>query len=69
MHYRIMSVASTETSAQFMVMLVNKYPTHTETIKSLTFSVDIDHRLVDNEPNEICLAKLKEFGYDVEGVG
>lgn len=67
MHYRLNGVGSTDNQAQFIVALVNKFPTHEETVKILNFGVEIDHRLLIEEQYEICEAKLREFGYDIEG--
>ena len=67
MHYRITALGTTPTFADFSVLLLNVYPTHTETVTNVQFRVQTDHVLIDNEPEELCMARLKELGYDVEG--
>jgi len=68
MYYRLNSVGSTDSEAHFIVMLINKFPTHQETIKVVNFTVQLDHRLLVEEQHDICEAKLREFGYDIEGL-
>ena len=67
MYYRLNSVGSTDSEAHFICILINKFPTHEETVKVVNFSVQIDHHLLIEEQYEICVANLREFGYDIEG--
>jgi hypothetical protein len=67
MYYRINGIGTTDSEANFIVALIDKFSTHQETVKTITFKVVIDHQLIDDEHYAICEAKLREFGYDIEG--